>query len=83
MLQLKTVNLSGSKAITDGGVIEIARALRACTSLTSLCLQGCARITDLGWLYLFLPLMAGNVICCFFAMLINNLAKDRQYPIFW
>ena len=42
-----------------------------------------ARITDLGWLYLFVPLMAGNVVCCFFAMLINNLAKDRQYPVFW
>ena len=44
---------------------------------------GGAKITDLGWVYMFMPLMLGNIICCIMAMLINNLAKDRQYPVFW
>ena len=42
-----------------------------------------ARITNLGWMYLVMPLLAGNVWCIVMAMLVNNAARDRQYPVFW
>ena len=41
------------------------------------------KITDLGWMYLLLPLTVGNIFCCIAAMVINNAAKERQYPVFW
>ena len=42
-----------------------------------------ARITSLGWMYLLLPLLVGNLWCCTMAALVNNAARDRQYPVFW
>jgi hypothetical protein len=42
-----------------------------------------ARVTSLGWMYLLLPLLLGNLFCCAMAMLVNNAAKERQYPVFW
>ena len=44
---------------------------------------GGAKITDLGWMYLLMPLLVGNLVCCMMAMLINNLSRKRQYPVFW
>ena len=41
------------------------------------------RITDLGWMYLIMPLLVGNIICCIMASLINNISKTRQYPVFF
>jgi len=41
------------------------------------------KITDLGWMYLLLPLTVGNIFCCLAAMVINNAVRDRQYPVFW
>lgn len=41
-----------------------------------------ATITDLGWMYLVLPLLAGNVFCVLMATAINNLSQSRQYPLF-
>ena len=41
------------------------------------------RITDLGWTYLLLPLLVGNVYCCGMAMLINNISLARRYPVFY
>ena len=41
------------------------------------------KITSLGWFYLVMPLLVGNVFCCIMAMLINNACKERQYPVFW
>jgi hypothetical protein len=45
-LQLREVNLSGCKSLSDTGVSEIGSALSSSMSLTSLVLQGCHRITD-------------------------------------
>lgn len=41
------------------------------------------RITDLGWMYLIMPLLVGNLVCCCMAALVNNLCKTRQYPVFF
>ena len=44
---------------------------------------GTSEITDLGFMYLLVPLTLGNVLCCVLAMAYNNLFTRRQYPIFW
>ena len=44
---------------------------------------GGARTTDLGFMYLLIPLTAGNLICCACAMVYNNCFEGRRYPIFW
>ena len=41
------------------------------------------RITDLGWMYVLMPLLVGNLVCCAMAAAINNLSKTRQYPVFY
>lgn len=46
-------------------------------------ISGGPAITDLGWMYLLLPLTAGNLLCCSMAALINNLSSNRQYPLFF
>jgi hypothetical protein len=40
-------------------------------------------LNGLGWMYLLFPLLLGNLVCIFMSMVINNAAKDRQYPVFW
>jgi len=41
------------------------------------------RATDLGWMYLVLPLLVGNVVCCAVAMCVNNVSRNRRYPLFY
>ena len=45
--------------------------------------QGNAKIVDLGWMYLILPLLAGNCVCVLVASVFNNAIPGRQYPVFW
>jgi CBS-domain-containing membrane protein len=45
--------------------------------------QGNAKIVDLGWMYLILPLLAGNCVCVIVASVFNNAIPGRQYPVFW
>ena len=47
-LQLREVNLSGCKALSDVGVGDIGRALETSTTLETLVLQGCVNVTDRG-----------------------------------
>ena len=42
-----------------------------------------AAATNQGWLFLLCPLLAGNIICCVMAMVINNLSDKRQYPLYY
>ena len=46
-------------------------------------ISGSAKITEMGWMYLVTPLLIGNVTCFVCAVVINNLIKSRQYPIYW
>ncbi|WP_036647826.1 HPP family protein [Paenibacillus pini] len=36
-----------------------------------------------GWRYLFTPVFIGSILIVLFALLINNLRNDRNYPTFW
>ncbi|MFK2825553.1 HPP family protein [Bacillus sp. B190/17] len=38
---------------------------------------------DYNWSFLFLPVFIGSVLIVLFALLINNLRSDRNYPTFW
>ena len=46
-------------------------------------ISGNAKIVDLGWMYLVLPLLAGNCLCVLVASVFNNAIPERQYPVFW
>ena len=46
-------------------------------------ITGGPKITDLGWMYLVLPLTVGNIICVLMATAFNNLSRNRQYPLFY
>jgi CBS-domain-containing membrane protein len=30
-----------------------------------------------------MPLLVGNIVCICMAMIINNLSRKRQYPLWW
>lgn len=36
-----------------------------------------------GWDYLLTPVLTGSVVIVLFALLINNLRSNREYPTFW
>jgi Ran GTPase-activating protein (RanGAP) involved in mRNA processing and transport len=46
LLQLRSLNLSGSLALSDVGVAQIAESMQSSTCLSSLCLQGCTLLSD-------------------------------------
>ena len=46
-------------------------------------ISGNDKIVDLGWMYLVLPLLAGNCLCVLVASVFNNAIPGRQYPVFW
>lgn len=35
------------------------------------------------WSYLFTPVLLGSLIIVLFALILNNLRSNRQYPTFW
>ena len=44
---------------------------------------GSGKIHDLGYLYTLIPAGSGAVILMVVALLVNNIPKNRKYPIFW
>lgn len=38
---------------------------------------------EYGWSFLFSPVLVGSIIVVIFALIINNLRSDRDYPTFW
>ena len=44
---------------------------------------GSKQIHDLGFLYAILPVGLGSLVLLVVAVLVNNLAKDRNYPEYW
>lgn len=35
------------------------------------------------WEYLFTPVLTGSVVIVLVALLVNNLRRERSYPVFW
>ncbi|MBF0622590.1 MAG: HPP family protein [Magnetococcales bacterium] len=44
---------------------------------------GSQRIHDLGYLYALVPVLSGACIMLIVALLVNNLADKRRYPLWW
>ncbi len=44
---------------------------------------GSDKIHDLGYMYILLPAGSGALIMLAIALLINNIPKNRKYPLFW
>jgi CBS-domain-containing membrane protein len=40
-------------------------------------------VHSMGYFYVFIPVGLGAVILLGVALLVNNVAKNRQYPEFW
>ena len=36
-----------------------------------------------GWSFLFTPVLIGSVLVVLFAIVINNMQRNRSYPVFW
>jgi CBS-domain-containing membrane protein len=41
------------------------------------------QVTNLGYLYVLIPVAAGALVMLAVALLVNNLAPRRRYPEFW
>ncbi len=44
---------------------------------------GSEKIHELGFLYVFIPVGVGVLIMLAVALIVNNLAKSREYPEYW
>uniref|UniRef100_A0A7S0DY98 HPP transmembrane region domain-containing protein n=1 Tax=Hanusia phi TaxID=3032 RepID=A0A7S0DY98_9CRYP len=45
--------------------------------------MGLPYVKNVGWLFLACPVITDCVILVCFAVLFNNLSKDRRYPLYW
>ena len=44
---------------------------------------GSDKIHELGYMYILIPVGAGSLIMLLVALIINNIPRNRKYPIFW
>lgn len=44
---------------------------------------GGENIRQLGWLYAFVPCLAGSLILLAVALIVNNIPRDRRWPLCW
>lgn len=44
---------------------------------------GSSKIHELGYLYAVIPVGVGALIMLVIALLVNNMPKNRRYPVFW
>jgi CBS-domain-containing membrane protein len=44
---------------------------------------GSGELHSLGWSYAFFPVATGCLLMLLIAVLINNLARHRRYPLHW
>lgn len=66
--------------------VGLAIALMMLTKTTHPPAAGDPFIIILGsysWSFLFTPILLGTVVIVIMALIINNVQRDREYPIFW
>ncbi|MBF0145010.1 MAG: HPP family protein [Magnetococcales bacterium] len=64
--------------------MQITRTLHPPGGATALiAIIGSDQIHALGWLYPLVPAFSGALILLLVALLVNNHASDRRYPLFW
>ncbi|MBF0421733.1 MAG: HPP family protein [Magnetococcales bacterium] len=65
-------------------VMQITNTLHPPGGATALiAVIGSKQVHALGWLYPFVPALSGALVMLLVALLINNLAKTRRYPLYW
>ena len=73
--------LSVSLSITFMQLTSTLHPPGAATALIAVI--GDTTVVELGYMYILQPILSGSLIMLFFALLINNLSKDRTYPQYW
>ncbi|MBF0605421.1 MAG: HPP family protein [Nitrospirae bacterium] len=65
-------------------VMQMTRTLHPPGGATALiAVIGSGEIHALGWLYPFVPAFSGALVMLLVALLVNNLAPERRYPLYW
>ncbi len=83
---LAIYQLLGNEPWTIGLAVGLAIAFMMITKTTHPPAGADPLVVMLGaysWSYLFTPVLIGSVIIVFFALIINNLRSNREYPTFW
>lgn len=44
---------------------------------------GSPKLHDIGYFYAIFPVARGALVLLIIALIVNNIPKDRQYPVFW
>ena len=65
-------------------VMDISNTLHPPGGATALiAVTGGDGIRQLGWGYVFIPCLAGALFMLFMALVMNNIPKNRRYPLYW
>ena len=65
-------------------VMHISKTLHPPGGATALiAVTGGEGIRQLGWTYAFVPCLAGALILLAVALVVNNIPRDRRWPLFW
>ncbi len=77
--------LAGALAVAGAiALMHLTRTLHPPGGATALiAVIGSPQLHDLGYLYALVPVARGAVILLLFALLVNNIPKNRKYPQFW
>ncbi|MBF0285517.1 MAG: HPP family protein [Magnetococcales bacterium] len=77
--------LAGAMAVATAIVVmQQTRTLHPPGGATALiAVIGSERIHELGYLYVLVPAVSGALLMLAVALLVNNLAPGRRYPVYW
>jgi len=70
-------------AIAIAGMLKLGVLHPPAGAASLIFIAGGQKNTNLGFLYLLVPLLAGNMVSVVMAILVNNLCDKRHYPLFW
>lgn len=77
--------LASSVAVATAiAIMHVTKTLHPPGGATALiAVIGSAKIHNLGYLYVLMPVGLGAVIMLLVALLVNNIPRSRRYPEFW
>ena len=77
--------LSSSVAVATAiAIMHVTKTLHPPGGATALiAVIGSAKIHNLGYLYVLIPVGLGALIMLLVALLVNNIPRSRRYPEFW
>jgi CBS-domain-containing membrane protein len=66
------------------GMMHLTKSLHPPGGATALiAVIGSDQVHELGFYYVFIPVMAGAFIMLLIALVVNNIPSSRKYPVFW